>query len=200
MIARLKGTVLEVRLTTLVVDVSGVGYEIRVAPEISSSVQTGDLLELFTSQVIREDSWTLFGFQSADARDLFDELQTVTGVGPKVAHSLLSTFNPDDLRTHIGSGETSTLERVPGIGKKVASRIVLELKERFQTYKGGKSRTGGPWRAPLREALVSLGYSAKEADKAIEQTVRSLESASGVNPETLELSELLKMTLSQVRK
>mgnify|MGYP006271486673 CR=1 FL=1 len=200
MIARIRGQILEARLTSLVVDVSGIGYEITVAPEISNGANIGSDIELFTSQVIREDSWTLYGFQSSDSRDLFDELQTVTGVGPKVAHSLLSMFSADDLRTHIGSGEATTLEKVPGIGKKVASRIILELQERFQTLKSGKSKLNGPWRNSLKEALISLGYSVKEAEKAIDKALDSLDAEGKSAPERIELSELLKLTLNQVRK
>ncbi len=195
MISRIKGVVLETRLTSLVVDVSGLGYEVTVAPEISSSISSGREIELYTSQVIREDSWTLYGFLNSNSRDLFDELQTVTGVGPKVAHSLLSMFGPDDLRSHIGEGEASALEKVPGIGKKVASRIILELQDKFQTYKSGKNKPGGRWRNSLKEALISLGYSAKEAEKAIDQVVLNLDESA--NPD---LSELLKKTLSQARK
>lgn len=199
MIARIRGRVVEARLTTLVVDVSGLGYEVTVAPEISGSVSSGGEIELYTSQIIREDSWTLYGFLTSNSRDLFDELQTVTGVGPKVAHSLLSMFGPDDLRGHIGLGEAAALEKVPGIGKKVASRIVLELQDKFQTH-GGRNKPGGKWRNSLREAMISLGYAAKEADKAIDQVVTELGDAGISNPENMELSELLKRTLNQARK
>jgi Holliday junction DNA helicase RuvA len=109
-------------------------------------------------------------------------------------------FSADDLRTHIGSGEAATLEKVPGIGKKVASRIILELQERFQTLKGGKSKLNGPWRNSLKEALISLGYSVKEAEKAIDKALDSLDSEGKSAPERIELSELLKLTLNQVRK
>jgi Holliday junction DNA helicase RuvA len=109
-------------------------------------------------------------------------------------------FSADDLRTHIGNGEAATLEKVPGIGKKVASRIILELQDRFQTLKGGKSRSNGPWRNSLKEALVSLGYSVKEAEKAIDKALDSLDSEGKSSPEKIELSELLKLTLNQVRK
>ena len=199
MIARIKGRVLETRLTSLIIDVSGLGYEVTVAPEISGSVSSGGEIELYTSQIIREDSWTLYGFLTSNSRDLFDELQTVTGVGPKVAHSLLSMFGPDDLRNHIGLAEVAALEKVPGIGKKVAARIILELQDKFQTH-GGKNRPSGKWRNSLKDALISLGYSAKEAEKAIDQVVTELAEAGVSSPDNLELSEMLKKTLSQVRK
>jgi Holliday junction DNA helicase RuvA len=199
MIARIRGRVLEARLTSIVIDVSGLGYEVTVAPEISGNATLGGEIELFTSQVIREDSWTLYGFLTSNSRDLFDELQTVTGVGPKVAHSLLSMFAPDELRNHIGQAEVAALEKVPGIGKKVAARIILELQEKFRTH-GGKNRPSGKWRNSLKDALITLGYSAKEAEKAIDQVVSDLAKIGETNPENLELSELLKKTLNQARK
>jgi Holliday junction DNA helicase RuvA len=108
-------------------------------------------------------------------------------------------FGPDDLRNHIGLAEVAALEKVPGIGKKVAARIILELQDKFQTH-GGKNRPSGKWRNSLKDALISLGYSAKEAEKAIDQVVTELAEAGVSSPDNLELSELLKKTLSQVRK
>ena len=195
MIARVIGQLLEVRLTSVVVDVNGLGYEILVAPEIAASFQVGEKIDLFTSQVIREDSSTLFGFRNIQARELFNQVQTVTGVGPKVAHSLLSSFTPEDLRVAIGSGDLKALEKVPGIGKKVASRIVLELQDKFGNSAQQRDRLGGKWRASLRDALTSLGYSAKEADQAIDKTLETIS-----NPDELQLSELLKITLSQAKR
>ena len=191
MIAQLQGHVLDVRLTSVVLSVSGVGYEVNVAPELASKLNIGDEVSLYTALVVREDSWKLYGYKSAHARNLFEELQSVTGVGPKVAHSLLSVFAPENLEAVIGSGDQRELERVPGIGKKVASRIVLELQERYNTGKRSiQSRM--KWHDPLLQALVSLGYTTKEAEQSIEETVKALE----VDPDTLELSELLRRSLS----
>ena len=194
MIAHISGRVLEVRLTSLIVDVSGIGYEVNVAPEIASTSIKGDEVELFTSLVVREDSWKLYGYRNANARDLFEELQSVSGIGPKVAHSLLTVFAPDELTGIIGMGDQLALERVPGIGKKVASRLILELRDRYNT---GKSRTAnsGRWRDSLMEALTSLGYSAKDAERSIDQTIKALD----VDPSTIELSELLRKTLANTR-
>ncbi len=194
MIAQISGRILEVRLTSIVVSVSGMGYEVNVAPEITSRAKAGDEIELFTSLVVREDSWKLFGYKNASARDLFEELQNVTGIGPKVAHSLLNSFSPEELQSIIGSGDQLALEQVPGIGKKVASRIILELRERYNTGKS-KGTTSGRWRDSLIDALTSLGYSAKDAERSIEQTLKSLD----VDPASVELSELLRMTLANSR-
>lgn len=194
MIAHISGRVLEVRLTSLIINVAGIGYEVNVAPEIASSSNKGDEIELFTSLVVREDSWKLYGYRSADARDLFEELQSVSGIGPKVAHSLLTVFAPLELQGIIGTGDQLALERVPGIGKKVASRLILELRERYNT---GKSRVAntGRWRDSLMEALTSLGYSAKDAERSIDQTVKALDG----DPSAIELSELLRRTLANTR-
>jgi Holliday junction DNA helicase RuvA len=194
-IARISGALLEVRLTSLVIEAGGLGYEVIVAPDIAASLQVGERIELFTSQVIREDSSTLFGFRNTQARELFNQVQTVSGVGPKVAHSLLSSFTPDDLRIAIGSGDLKSLEKVPGIGKKVASRIVLELQDKFGNQMQQRELIGGKWRASLRDALTSLGYSTREADSAIDKTLENIE-----KPDQMELSELLKISLSQAKR
>jgi Holliday junction DNA helicase RuvA len=193
-IAQIAGSVLEVRLTSIVVNVSGIGYEINVAPDLASKIAVGDEIALYTSLVVREDSWKLFGYKSADARDLFNELQSVTGIGPKVAHSLLNVFDAEKLQSIIGSGDQLALEQVPGIGKKVASRLILELRERYNTGKS-KNTASGKWRDSLTEALISLGYSAKDAERRIEETISELD----VDPASVELSELLKRSLAGAR-
>lgn len=194
MIAHISGRVLEARLTSLIVNVSGIGYEVNVAPEIASASSKGEEVELFTSLVVREDSWKLYGYRSANARDLFEELQSVSGIGPKVAHSLLTVFAPDELIGIIGVGDQSSLERVPGIGKKVASRLILELRDRYKTGKSQTAKTGR-WRDSLLEALTSLGYSVKDAERSVDQTVKELD----VDPSTIEISELLRRTLANTR-
>jgi Holliday junction DNA helicase RuvA len=193
-IAQIAGSVLEVRLTSIVVNASGIGYEINVAPDLASKIAVGDEIALYTSLVVREDSWKLFGYKSADARDLFNELQSVTGIGPKVAHSLLNVFDAEKLQSIIGSGDQLALEQVPGIGKKVASRLILELRERYNTGKS-KNTASGKWRDSLTEALISLGYSAKDAERRIEETISELD----VDPASVELSELLKRSLAGAR-
>lgn len=194
MISRISGKILEIGLTSLVVDSAGLGYSVIVAPTIAGDYATGDSIELFTALIVREDSWTLYGFRSQSARELFQELQTVTGIGPKVAHSLLSFFTPEALRELIGQGDNLALEKVPGIGKKVASRIVLELQERYRSGKNSNTNAG-KWRDSLHQALISLGYSPKEAERTIDATLKSL----GTTPDDHDLPELLKMALANVR-
>jgi Holliday junction DNA helicase RuvA len=194
MIALLRGRVTEIRLTSIIVDVSGVGYEVKVAPDIASGTEVGREIEIATSLVVREDSWTLYGFRSSDARSLFEELQSVTGVGPKVAHSLLAFFRPDELRMTIGDGDLAALEKVPGIGKKVASRIVLELKDKYGGGSRKNSARSGKWRENLSQALVGLGYSQREADSAIDAAITD-----DMNPSEEDLAELLKRTLTKAK-
>jgi Holliday junction DNA helicase RuvA len=195
MISFLRGRVIELNLTSLVVDLNGIGYEVIIAPEIANAISLGSEVELFTSLVVREDSWTLYGFSSPDARTLFDELQGVTGIGPKVAHSLLAFFGPEELRQAIASSDSAALERVPGVGKKVASRIILELKDRFSQSRSNLKITSGKWREDLLRALTGLGYSTREAERAIDATINELK----LDPAKTDLSELLRQTLTRAR-
>jgi len=118
MIAHLSGSILDVRLNQLVIDVGGIGYQVTVAPELAAESRVGQSISLHTSLVVREDSWTLFGFRNADAKNLFEQLQSVTGIGPKVASALLAVYQPEELRSAIAAQDNAALERVPGIGKK----------------------------------------------------------------------------------
>lgn len=195
MISFIRGRVIEVRLTSLVVDLNGIGYEVTVAPEIASAALPASEIELFTSLVVREDSWTLYGFRNSDARTLFEELQSVTGVGPRVAHSLLSFFRPEELRIAIASEDSASLEKVPGIGKKVASRMILELKDRFRDSRANLKSATGAWRENLTRALTGLGYSAREAERAIESVVSDL----GSDPGESDISELLRLALARAK-
>lgn len=196
MIAQIRGTVLEVRLNLLTVDVSGIGYEVIVAPELAAEIRVGETISLFTSLVVREDAWTLYGFESTDAKTLFEQLRSVTGIGPKVASTLLSVFAPNDLRIAISSEDNAALERVPGIGKKVASRIILELKDKFGVGIRNKNALSGPWRTQLISALTGLGYTNKDAEQALESALLAI----GKTPSEADLPELLKLALAQSRK
>ena len=196
MIAQVKGSIVDVRLNRLIVDVSGMGYEIIVAPELASSTRIGDVVTLQTSLVVREDAWTLYGFASVEARSLFEELQSVTGIGPKVASALLSVYSPEELRNAIASQDNATLERVPGIGKKVASRIILELKDKFGGGFRSKLSLSGPWRTQVVGALTGLGYSSKEAEAALDEVLSDF----GKNPTQSDLPELLKLALARSRR
>jgi Holliday junction DNA helicase RuvA len=165
-IAMLDGTVAEKAGDRVVMSVSGVGYEVRVpAQSLARLPPPGRQARLFTRLLVRDDNMVLYGFSSQDERELFDHLITVTGVGPKVALGVLSVLSPDTLRRAVASGDLAALTLVPGIGKKVAGRIVLDLKDRIGL--GGDAVISGPL-AEVREALLALGLSAQEAREALE--------------------------------
>ncbi|MFM7450908.1 MAG: Holliday junction branch migration protein RuvA [Actinomycetota bacterium] len=196
MIAFMTGTIFEIRLNRIILLVNGIGYEVIVAPDIASESKVGGELSLHTSLVVREDSWSLYGFSSQSAKSLFEELQSVTGIGPKVASALLAVYGPDALRNIIASQDNEALERVPGIGKKVASRILLELKEKFSASYKSKSALSGPWRTQVIGALTGLGYSQKEAESALDKVLESF----GRTPTSEDTPEMLKLALAQSRQ
>jgi Holliday junction DNA helicase RuvA len=157
----------------------------------------GSQIQLFTSLVVREDSLTLFGFVNEESRTLFELVQTVSGIGPKVALSILGALTPEDLARAISQEDVGSIEKVPGIGRKGAQRLILELKGKLsdlsnaQQYKAHQPA----WREQLSSALVSLGFSPKESDAAVSHVVSNLQ-ADGIDASNLELSELLKLTLA----
>lgn len=170
MIASLRGRVQTVRLDAVVVEVGGVGVLVQATPATLAGLRAGETVELATSLVVREDSLTLFGFVDADERDVFEVVQTVSGVGPRLALAMLAVHNPDGLRRAVGSEDLSALMRVPGIGRKGAQRIVLELTDRLGDAQGpGTARAPAATAASAQvvEALVGLGWSVKQADEAV---------------------------------
>ncbi|MDF3048668.1 MAG: ruvA [Pseudonocardia sp.] len=169
MIAAVRGEVLEIGLDHAVVEVGGVGLAVHATPATLARLRRGDPARLATSLVVREDSLTLFGFADAEERDLFTLLQTVSGVGPRLALATLAVLSPDALRAGLADGDVASLTRVPGIGRKGAERLVLELRDKVVA----PDRTpvapavGGP-RAEVVEALLGLGFAAKPAEQAVD--------------------------------
>jgi Holliday junction DNA helicase RuvA len=172
-IAFVRGEVAAVGLTSAVLDVGGVGIEVNCTPATLATLVRGRVAVLPTAMVVREDSLTVFGFLDEDEKGVFELVQTASGVGPKLAQAVLAVLSPDDLRRAITQEDVATLTRVPGIGQKGAQRIILELKDRIGPPVGTAavaSAVGGSepaWRTQVREGLVGLGWSAKEADKAV---------------------------------
>jgi holliday junction DNA helicase RuvA len=168
-IAAVRGEVLEIGLDHAVVEVGGVGLAVHATPATLARLRRGDQARLATSLVVREDSLTLFGFADAEERDLFTLLQTVSGVGPRLALATLAVLSPDALRAGLADGDVATLTRVPGIGRKGAERLVLELRDKVVA----PDRTpvppavGGP-RTEVVEALLGLGFAAKPAEQAVD--------------------------------
>jgi Holliday junction DNA helicase RuvA len=172
MIASVRGTLLAVELDHLVVEVGGVGLQVFAARNVLSAAgPVGEPMFLQTVLIVREDALTLYGFSSDDQRRLFHQLLAVSGVGPRVALNLIGSGTPDELRLKIAQGDLTQLARVPGIGKKTAERIVLELKGKID-LRGTAAASPAAATAPsvdreLLELLVSLGYSSAEAAQAV---------------------------------
>lgn len=175
MIAFVRGQVAALGLTSVVVEVGGIGLELQCAPDTIAGLRHGEAVTLPTSLVVREDSLTLFGFAEEDERQLFELVQTASGVGPKLAQAMLAVLRPDVLRRAVATEDVRTLTTVPGIGQKGAQRIILELKDRIGAPTAGAApaplATGAPagaaWEGQVHAGLVGLGWSAKEADKAV---------------------------------
>jgi holliday junction DNA helicase RuvA len=173
MIASLRGTLIHIGVDHLVVETGGVGWLVY-APRtvLGAAGSVGEPIFLYTVMIVREDAMLLYGFAAPEQRSMFESFLTVSGVGPKVALSLLSAGQPDEIRAAIAAGDTTRLARVPGIGKKTADRLVLELKGKLD-LKGLPAITAGATPAvaavnnELAELLVSLGYSVAEAAAAI---------------------------------
>ncbi len=176
MIASVRGTVLTIALDRVVVEVGGVGLAIRATPATLAILRRGETAYLATTLVVREDSLTLFGFDSDAARDLFELVQSVSGVGPKIALALLAVFSPDELRHALAAGDVKTLTRAPGIGTKGAERLILELRDKVGPVLGTIAARAGvgaggsrpTWAPKLSEALVGLGWTAKQAGDTVE--------------------------------
>jgi Holliday junction DNA helicase RuvA len=163
-ISFLEGEVAERSGGRVVIAVGGVGYDVQVpASTLASLPPVGRRARVHTRMVVRDDAMTLFGFGSTDERELFDLLVTVNGIGPKVALSFLSVLSPDALRRAVSAGDVAALTVVPGVGKKVAQRVVLDLKDRLG---GDVVIVDGPL-ADVREALLGLGLSPQEASEAM---------------------------------
>lgn len=200
MIAQLTGTVRHLTTEKVVIEVGGVGYSLSITPRTSSRVTMGSVITIFTTLVVREDSMTLFGFLDAQERDLNETLQTVTGIGPKVALAITGALSPDELARAIAGDDIATIEKVPGIGRKGAQRLILELKGKLLSDAAtSPQQNSSPVREQLIAALTGLGFTAKESDNAINSTFSHL-SEEGKDPSEFDLSELLKLTLQSGKR
>lgn len=180
MIAFVRGTVASLSLNTVVLDVGGVGYQILCTPGTIASLRRGVEAELATSMVVREDSQTLYGFADTDERDMFELVQTASGVGPKVAQAMLAVLPPDRLRGAIAGADHAALTTVPGIGRKGAERIILELKDRIGPAVPASTPAASAWRAQVRDALQGLGWSTRDADAATDAVTPDAEAGADV--------------------
>jgi len=168
MIASVFGTVTALQRDGVVVRVGGVGLAVQTTPGTKARLRVGDEAQLATSLVVREDSLTLYGFADDDERELFELLQTASGVGPRLAQAVLTVHTPDTVRRALLTEDLTALTLVPGIGRKGAQRMVLELKDKVVGTTAAAPVAAQPgWRDTLAQALVGLGFPAGQADDAV---------------------------------
>ncbi|MER6102308.1 Holliday junction branch migration protein RuvA [Streptomyces sp. NPDC001832] len=185
MIAFVSGPVAALAPTTAVIEVGGIGMAVQCTPNTLADLRIGKEARLATSLVVREDSLTLYGFADDDERQVFELLQTASGVGPRLAQAMLATHTPDALRIAVAAGDEKALTAVSGIGKKGAQKLLLELKDRLGEPIGahigrqssGAAVTSSSWRDQLQAALIGLGYATREADEAVTAVAPQAEAA-----------------------
>ena len=180
MIASVRGAVEYAGLDRVVIDVGGVGTLVHTTPATAASCRPGQQAALSTTLVVREDSLTLYGFDTPQERDMFETVQTVAGVGPRLALAMLSVLGPTEVAAAVHASDIRTLTKVPGIGPKGAERMVLELRDRIGAPHGAApgrvvSAAAPPWKDQVTEALVGLGWSAKQAADAVDAVAPGLE-------------------------
>ncbi|MBZ3902421.1 MULTISPECIES: Holliday junction branch migration protein RuvA [Streptomyces] len=199
MIASLTGPVAALAPDSAVVEVGGIGIMVQCTPNTLSGLRMGQPAKLATSLVVREDSLTLYGFVDDDERQVFELLQTASGVGPRLAQAMLAVHTPDALRRAVATGDEKALIAVPGIGRKGAQKLLLELKDRLGEPVGAPA-IGAPvtqgWRDQLHAALIGLGYATREADEAVSAVTPQAEAAQG----TPQVGQLLKAALQTLNR
>jgi Holliday junction DNA helicase RuvA len=189
MISSITGIIKSTTSSAVVVDVGGVGILIQVPNRVTSGVKIGSRADFYTYLVVREDALTLFGFLEVADRDFFELLLTVTGIGPKVAQSILSGSDSVTIASAISSGNLKLLESFSGLGKKGAQRLVLELKDKVAQFANGAKSKNHPLKNQVENALEGLGYSAKDAANMVSQVAKSTEI------DNLTAAEILKLAL-----
>ena len=203
MIDSLSGEVLTIGLDHAVIECSGVGYRFLAAPQTLGRLTRGETCRVMTSMVVKDDGVTLYGFGDTDTREMFHKLQTVSGLGPKLALASLSVFDPGELSSHIANGDAKTIQSIPGVGKKMAERIALELKDKVEAFipagdaPAAAGTTGSNTGSSLVseqvvEALVGLGFQERSARPVVDALVEE-------QPEE-NASALLRQALSQLGK
>jgi len=186
--------------TNIVLDVNGVGYQLNISlntfeklPEVESE------LRIYTVLIPREDSIQLYGFFDEDEKQMFEQLVSISGIGPKVAQSILSGINPDELRNYIIQGNSVALTNIPGVGKKTAERMILELKDKLTKISPPEkiiSKDKEEIRMQAYQALITLGYQKQLAEKSIRSALNEINS----NNEELNIENLIKKALKELNK
>lgn len=166
MIASISGRVLETRVDGLVINIGGVGMFVLCAPDIIANSKIGEEFSVQTALIVREDSLTLFGFATAESRELFELVQSVSGFGPKLAFTILASLSAQEFKNALANEDVARLRQIPGVGAKGAQRLVLELKDRVGVATGDRVRATG-WQDQVEQGLIGLGWTSKEAAKAV---------------------------------
>jgi Holliday junction DNA helicase RuvA len=200
MFSYLYGKLVHKNPTNIVLDVNGVGYQLNISlntfeklPEVESE------LRIYTVLIPREDSIQLYGFFDEDEKQMFEQLLSISGIGPKVAQSILSGINPDELRNYIIQGNSVALTNIPGVGKKTAERMILELKDKLTKISPPEkiiSKDKEEIRMQAYQALITLGYQKQLAEKAIRSALNEINS----NNEELNIESLIKKALKELNK
>jgi Holliday junction DNA helicase RuvA len=173
-IASVRGEVIDIALDHAVIEAAGVGYKVMATPSTLATMKRGAETRLITAMIVREDSQTLYGFADTEARDLFLTLLGVSGVGPKIALATLAVYDAATLCRALADGDVTALTRVPGIGKRGAERMVLELRDKIPAAPGGGGSAvagAAAIRGPVVEALVGLGFAARQAEEACDKVL-----------------------------
>jgi Holliday junction DNA helicase RuvA len=200
-IAFVRGRVAAVGPTSAVLEVGGVGLELHCTPDTLAGLRIGSEAMLPSSMVVREDSLTLFGFADDDEKQMFELVQTASGVGPKLAQAMLAVHRPEALRRAVSTDDVKTLTSVPGIGQKGAQRIILELRDRIGSpmtsvlTQRSNGSASGDWQAQVQAGLVGLGWTAKEADQAVSSVAPEAEQMA-----TPDVAQLLRAALRTLSK
>lgn len=196
MITHLSGTIEEVRLDKATIEVAGMGYTFFATPATLSTLEVGKQVKILTHLVVREDAWLLFGFAGRDERDIFSTLITISGIGPKLALAALAVFSPDELRAAVSQGDLAALTQIPGVGKKSAQRILVEIGDKLGEPAGEQTEANGGIGSAGREevchALEQLGWRTPLAQKAVKE-------AAEANPKA-QVPELLRAALQLLGK
>lgn len=194
MIASLFGTIKSLKMDQLVIDVNGVGYLVNISSRTSGQLSLGRDAQIHTSMVVREDSLTLFGFLEMAERELFELLQSVSGIGPKVALAITQAMEISDLASAVKRRDENSISAIPGIGKKSAQRMILELEGKLDFAIKDISIKELSWREEVIDALVGLGFSRRQAESALNDLAAS---ASAAELSALSSSERLKLALNR---
>ena len=191
MISRVLGTVAQVGVDDVVVVYGGLGFKVFIVPPLASELHKGDEIELYTHLIVREDALTLYGFKTEEERKVFEILMSVTGIGPRIGLAALSVFSPNDLRRAVADQDTATLSRIPGVGKKVASRMLVELGDKLglpAQLPEASAPSAGVVEAEVKAALIGLGWNETKAESVLSEL-----GGNGLNASDLLRAALMKL-------